>query len=401
MKVFMACLILGSLFGLIPPSLPAQQNQSPQYSAQEFEALKIQVSELEKKLQTVENTEKMELQAKLAEANAKLADANAKLVNVEFDKFKRGLQDYNDDWLKGWGTWFVGVLGLLVLIIGGVGAAFWFWLKSTTNQLIADRVEMSLNGFKEGLEEVGTLKNEIGVLKDQQRVLEREHTTATLEVFFNDSLWYQEDHPEQIKGLREEALLDVFGDKGRVQTIRYKAAGILFARKSPRLVSPVLEHLNSIVDSDADLDVVTEHILRRLTNYLGDIHTKETYEGLTKFLNRLLTENPQHKQLLLAETTFSLAKVSLKLNLVNSVSMLKRAIPQLDVGHHNQLVLMNLPWQFDKFNEPEGIKEILDYHGKSLPSEEIDKCLELLQKHDPEFVKKWRAENTTDDTDSA
>lgn len=394
MKVIMACIILGSLFGLIPPSSPAQQNPRPQYSAQEFETLKKRVSDLENQLQTVDNVEKMELQAKLAEANAKLADANAKLANVQFDRFKQDLRVDNDDRIRVWSYWFFGILGVIVLISG---AAVWFSLQS----LISDRVEKNLNGFKEGLEEVVTLKNEIGVLKNQQRVLEREHTTATLEDSFIDSLWYQEYHPEQIKGLREEALLDVFGDKGRVQTIRYKAAAILVARKSPRLVSPVLEHLNSIVDSDADLDFVTEHILRRLTNYLGDIHTKETYEGLTKFLNRLLTENPQHKQLLLAETAFSLAMVSLKLNLVNSVSMLKRAIPQLDVGFHNQPVLMNLAWQFDKFNEPEGIKEILDYHGKSLPSEEIDKCLELLQKHDPEFVKKWRAENTTDDADSA
>ena len=121
------------------------------------------------------------------------------------------------------------------------------------------------------------------------------------------------------------------GDKGRIQTIRYKAAEILAARKSPRLVSPVLEHLNSIVDADADLDFETENILRSLTNYLGGIHTKETYEGLTKFLNRLLTENPKHKELFITATAFSLAMVSIKLNLGNSVSMLKLAIPQLNV----------------------------------------------------------------------
>ena len=393
MKAFMVYLILGSLLGIIPPSLSAQQNQSPQHSAQELEALKNRVSELEKQFGTVENVEKMELQSKLAEANAKLTDANAKLANVQFDRFKQDLRVDNDDRMRAWSYWFFGILGVIVLISG---AAIWFSLKS----LISDRVEKNLNGFKEGLEEVDTLKNEIGVLKDQQRVLEREHTTATLEDFIYDRLWRQQNHPEQIKGLREESLLEVFGDKGRIQAIRYKAAEILAARKSPRLVSPVLEHLNSIVDSDADLDFETENILLSLTNYLGDIHTKETYEGLIKFLNRLLTENPKHKELFITATAFSLAMVSIKLNLGNSVSMLKLAIPQLNVGHNNQQALKNLARQFDIFNEPEGIKEMLTTHGQSLPSEVVDTCLDLLQKHNPEFVENWRTQNTTNSAES-
>ena len=53
---------------------------------------------MEKQLQTVENVEKMDLQAKLA-------DANAKLANTEFGKFERKLRDSNDDWLR------AGVLG--------------------------------------------------------------------------------------------------------------------------------------------------------------------------------------------------------------------------------------------------------------------------------------------------
>ena len=57
------------------------------------------------------------------------------------------------------------------------------WLRSSADKLIKDEVEKNLDGFKEGLQEVDTLKNEIGVLKDQQRVLEKEHTAATLEDF--------------------------------------------------------------------------------------------------------------------------------------------------------------------------------------------------------------------------
>ena len=88
MKKFITCLLLGALLGMIPPPLPAQQNQN-----QEIEALKKRVSELEKQLQTVENIEKLDLQAKLA-------DANAKLANAEFGKFERELRDSNRNWLN-------------------------------------------------------------------------------------------------------------------------------------------------------------------------------------------------------------------------------------------------------------------------------------------------------------
>ena len=54
MQKFIACLLLGALLGMIPPLLPAQQNQSMQKSDLEIEALKKRVSELEKQLQAVE-----------------------------------------------------------------------------------------------------------------------------------------------------------------------------------------------------------------------------------------------------------------------------------------------------------------------------------------------------------
>ena len=167
------------------------------------------------------------------------------------------------------------------------------------------------------------------------------------------------------------------------------------------MVSPVLEFLNSVVDSDLDIDFETEQQLKSCANLLSYVHTEENCEGLAKFLNRLLTENPRNKRLFLTEIVFSLALVSLKLNLGNSVSMLRLAVPQLDVGQHNQQALMNLARQFDIFNEPEGIKELLTNHGKSLPSEVIEKCLELLEKHDLEYVEKWRTQNTLEDTESS
>ena len=94
MKKFIACLLLGVLLGMITPLLPAQQNLNAQKSEQKIEALEKQLLEMKNNLRAVENVEKMDLQAKLA-------DANTKLANAEFGKFERELKDSNDEWLNG------------------------------------------------------------------------------------------------------------------------------------------------------------------------------------------------------------------------------------------------------------------------------------------------------------
>ena len=383
MKTLIVCVLLGMLIGIMPPLLSAQQSQNTQKSNPEIEALKQRVSKLEKLLQTVENVEKMDLQVKLAEANAKL-------LNAEFGKFKRGLKDSNDEWLRGWNSWFVGVIGLFVVVIGGVGAVFWFWLGSRANGLIADRVEKSLTGFREAVDKVELLEN-------RQRLSERARTTATLEDFINNVLVDERSHFEQIKGLREEPLLDIFDDEEKNEAIRYKAAEVLVARKSPRLVSPMLKFLNSVVDSESHIDNDKELDLRDFTNFFAYVPTQETHDGLDKFLNRLLTENLKHCNLFLTVTVFSLAWVSLKLNIGDSVSTLRLAIPGLEIRQTQSTALKNLARYFDKFDEPAGIKEILTNHGADLPTDVKEKCLELLGKHDSEFVKEWRARKAADE----
>ena len=388
MKKFIAYLLLGALFGMIPPPLPAQQNQN-----QETEALKKRVSELEKQLQTVENIEKLDLQAKLA-------DANAKLANAEFGKFERELRDSNDKWLGTWNQRFlriigvcIGIIAVFVAILFGVSRVFWFWLQSRANQLIADEVEKNLNGFKVAVEEQDVIKNEL-------RVLEKAHTASVLEPYYGSRLDEQHFHPEEVKALREEVLLDVFKDrKYDLVTIRHQAAQVLAARKSTRLVPPTLEFLNSVVDSDSDIDFETGNTLHDFVRLLRRIYTPETYEGLTKFLNRLLTENPKHKDLFLMRTVFSLARVSIQLDRRDSVPILIRAMSHFEHPGHEDLG--NLAEYFDIFNEPEGIKEILTNHVTSEASgmEDVEeKCLELLQKHDPEFVEQWRASETTENS---
>ena len=234
MKKFITYLSLTILFIIGITFSFAQQNQNTQKSDPEVEVLKKRISELESKLQTVESVEKMELAAKLA-------DANAKLLNAEIDRFKRELKDANDEWLRTWSLWFVGITGFLVLIVGG---AFWFWLRSRADQLIANSVEKSLDGFKETVAQVDTLKNElkeavgqVNILQDQIRILEREHAASVLEGSVHLPDGEGRLYSETIKALPDGGLLDLIADKTRSLDFRYKAAEVLAVRKNPKLVS--------------------------------------------------------------------------------------------------------------------------------------------------------------------
>ena len=389
MKQFIVCQLLAVLFGMTLPLASAQQNQSLQQLTQEIELLKSKVSELEKQLQIVENVEKMELQAQLAEANTKL-------LNAEFVKFKRELKDSNDEWLRTWSYWFLGVIGFFALILLGVSAVFWSWLNSRANQLIADEVRKHLNGFKEALTDLNILKNQLGVL-------EKEHTVSILQDLRGWFLQDEHGHPEPVKALREETLLEILTD-GRYDDanldlqLRYKAVEILAARKSSRLVSPALEILNSVVDSDSHIDFQTENSLCGFINSLARIHTPESYQGLKRFLNRLLTESPKHKDTFLMETVLAFGWAAIELNIRDSVSILKSAMPHLQ--HPGYEDLSKLVEYFDRFNDSAGIKEILTKHVTSGMPEVKRQCLDALEKYDPEFAANWRAQHTTDDAES-
>ena len=154
------CLILGSLFGETSLPVSAQQNQTSQQLAQEIEVLKSKVFELEKQFQAVENVEKMELQAKLAEANTKL-------LNAELAKFEQDLRDSNNKWLIGWILFFLAILSAVGIIVLRE-------FRTSADKLITNEVEKNLNGFKDSL-------NELGILKNQLQLLEKEHAASTLE----------------------------------------------------------------------------------------------------------------------------------------------------------------------------------------------------------------------------
>ena len=381
MKINIVYLLLITLLGIIVSASIAQQNQNVPKTDTEVEKLKIQ-------LQTVEN-EKIGLETKLAEAQAKHAAAYAKLIKTEFDKLKLELKDSNEKWLTGWILFFLAILS-------AVGAVLWSWLTSKMDNLIADGIEKRLDGFEEAV-------GKVNILEDELRVLQREHAASVLENFmlFHSSSEYP--YPEKINALSDAALLDVFEDETRRLTFRHKAAEVLADRKSTQFVTPALDFLNSVLDSDEynEAGRETKTTLRQFVNFIGMIHTSQTYQGLTNFLNRLLLlENTELKDLFLTWTVFSLAYIGNGLNMENSVTIMKKAIPHLNVSSRDEDALNNLVEYFAKFQEHEGIKEILT-NGLTDNLPDVEKqCLELLQEHDPDFVKEWKAQKATANTES-
>ena len=213
MRILMACFILGSLTGITPPLLPAQQNQTPQQLAQEFKVLKSKVSELEKQIHNVENVEKMELVKNYTDVTAKLAEANAKLLNAEFANMERELRDSNTKWLTGWILFFVAILTAVGIVVVRE-------FRSSADKLIKNEVEKRLNGFKEAMDQVDIIKqeskeslNQLKSLQDQQGILEKQHAVSALESIIYTSEWSRRPYPERIKRLSDEALLQVFDDE--------------------------------------------------------------------------------------------------------------------------------------------------------------------------------------------
>ncbi|MXV74830.1 hypothetical protein F4Z99_11190 [Candidatus Poribacteria bacterium] len=88
------------------------------------------------------------------------------------------------------------------------------------------------------------------------------------------------------------------------------------------------------------------------------------------------------------------------MNKRESASILRRTIPHLDVRSDEDQALKNLARLFDIFNEPIGVKEILTHQAAGKMPEVEDQCLELLQKHDPNFVKEWKAQKKTTNTEN-
>ena len=204
--------------------------------------------------------------------------------------------------------------------------------------------------------------------------------------------------PNKSRHLEDEILLDVFCDKTRLFPVRFNAANVLSIRESPLLVSPVLELLISVVDSELDLETgIKSRHLHPLIKFVGEIYTNEAYQGLKNFLNLLLTENPKYKGLLLPDTVISLTMVGIKLNIGDAVPLLKSAVSHLEDVTFNLIVLAEY---FDTYNEPIGIKEILNLQRKLKYFHAESRCLELLENYDANFVRDWKAQKEATNTEN-
>lgn len=273
MKFNIVCLLLIALFGLIVFASIAQQNQNVPKTDMEVGALQKRVSELESKLQTVENVEKMELAAKLAEAQAKLID-------TEFGKLKLELKDSNQKWLTTWGFIILGILS-------AGGLVLWSWLTSKMDDLIVDGIEKRLDGFKEAVEKVN-------ILEDQFKILQKAYTVSVLENYISKSMeeqsYYRKHH---VDPLSPETLSNIFWDKTFSAPIRQAAAYIMIERKLPQFVSSYFELINSAVDTD--IDEMEHYVIENCIHNFRVSHTDNSYQELKKFLERLLTEELKHK----------------------------------------------------------------------------------------------------------
>jgi len=261
--------------------------------------------------------------------------------------------------------------------------------------MIEDRVEKSLNRFKESVDKVSILEGQLEALK-------KELAVSVLDNFIPHYPVELESHNEAIKALSDDMLLEVFSDKTRDLGIRWKAADVLVARNSTGLISPVITSLNNIADSDLEKWTFGERF-RLPSEFWGELNglnNKETYQELKNFLNLLITDNPKNKDIFLTWTVILLVQVSRELDRSDSVSMIIETIPDLDNDSFKENDLKSLVEYFNKFQEHEGIKAIYNAHVKDKLPELEKKCLDLLEEKFPDFVKEQREEKASTDNES-
>ena len=379
MKINIVYLLLIALLGITVSASIAQQNQNVPKTDTEVEKLKIQ-------LQTAEN-EKIGLETKLAEAQAKHAAAYAKLIETEFDKLKLELKDSNEKWLLRW----IGFFGVIFAVFGVI---LFSHFKTKVDQMIESGVEKSLTGFQDGLKQVD-------ILNSQLRMLQKHYVVSVIENYIRftaDQSYYS----EILNTFPEQALIDAFCDEKFPISVKHVAAEVLANMQSTQFVSPAVKFLNSV---NLDLYLRADHwiqdSMRAIVNFIGQTQMQEAYHELEKFLDRLLTNNPEYKKLFLPCTIFSLAHLGIELDIKDSIDMLREVIPDLKEIEQDEIELITLAKYFDKFKEHEGIKEILTNGLTDFGMPDVEKrCLELLPKRYSNFVKEWKDKKEDTNTES-
>ena len=383
MKMSIVFLILLVLLSGIFFYLLMRQNHNQQKLESEYESLQERLAALEIQPQTGEDAEKIKLATQLT-------NANTKLINAGFSKFERELRDSNYKWLWGWTTFFVAIVAIVVTV---TGVAFWVVVKS----MIANRVEENLKGFQESVEQVK-------IQQERIRIIERDYAAQMLEAPDEISEGGEYIYPETVRSLSEQTVIDVIYHKTYSIYVRIRAAEIFKKRNPVQSLPVLLEMVNSFLDTDIykDEDIDTIWHLRDLVPLFKDIHNDKTYRGLSKLLGRVvkLKEDTDLKKAYLNWILFSLAYVGDALNTESAISRMREALPNLLISNEDSHNLENLVNYFDKFDEHEGIKEILT-NGltDNMPDVETQ-CLELLPERYSNFVEKWKTDKETANTES-
>lgn len=394
MKMSIVFLILIVLLSSVFFYMLMRQNHNHQKLESEYESLQKRLTALEIQPQTGQDEQKTNLATQLAEANIKL-------INTDFSKFERELRNSNDKWLWSWTGFFVAIVAIVVTVIG---FALWFSIKS----MISDKVEDHLKGFQIVFDQVKELKNELRVLKREfaAKMLDEPHDIMEDDEVSEEGVYI---YPDTIMSLSEQTLLDVLNFETYPIFTRIRAAEILKKRNPMQSLPMLLQMVNSFLDIDIykDQDIVEDEYivdmrwhLRGLVNLFKDMHTDETYRGLSKLLTRVLKiKDTNLKKLHLNWILFSLAYIGDALNTGKDISKMIDALPNLLITIEDTNEFQNLVEYFNKFQEPEGIREIYNIHAKGKMPDVEETCLNLLEKYDTDFVREEREEKASTNTE--
>ena len=380
MKMSIVFLILLVLLSGIFFYLLMRQNHNQQKLESEYESLQQRLASLEIQPQTGQDDEKMKLASQLP-------DTNIKLINTDFGKFERELRNSNDKWLWSWTGFFVAIVAIVVTV---TGVAFWVVVKS----MIADRVEERLNGFKESVDKVEIQRKELRILKKERALSLLDNSIH----FPRDKFYYS----QQINKLPDQVLIDAFCDENVALYVKHEITTYLVNRNPVQCVVPAVDFLNLVINTNRypGENNKVRNWLREIIKFIGQIKRREAYDGLKNLLNRLLNEKSKHKDWFLTSTVFSLAYIGSKLDNGDSISMIRKTIPDLDVSSYDEDDLKNLVGYFYKFQEHEGIKEILTNDLTEGMPEVEKRCLQLLREYDADFVRDWEQKKEDTNTES-
>ena len=233
---------------------------------------------------------------------------------------------------------------------------------------------------------------------DPFRSLRKKQVAFVLENFTRGEFYLEQFFHKKSATLPEQALLDVFCDGMSTLKLKYRAASILIHKQSARFVPVILEFVNSIVDADLYIqeDSETAEYITEFQYLIGRLTTPEAYEGIKKFLNRLLTENLKHYDIFIDGTIIALTNISHRLNRRDDIPLIKSALFHF-ISPPNE-GLISVAENFGAMNEPSFLKYILTQHVTNEMPDVEEVCLELLEELDPEFVKEWQAQKETANT---